>query len=209
MAAKRPDPSEEDHPIARRTSGGHAPGPGDGHDAGMTETSASAPSKVPSPVLVASWERLGLLPADRVPLWAAYWIAGGHDGEALIHLAGLHGDDSREVHDALPGALMDCGVEMPDSDVAAAGVVFAQVARLHVDGLVGPLWVMQEVDRVVYVSKSRDSAGVEDLPLGKVWHLDWQLLAHGRRFLSRRSLEELTAAIRKACEEQLRSSSAA
>ena len=83
----------------------------------MTETSASAPSKVPSPVLVASWERLGLLPADRVPLWAAYWIAGGHDGEALIHLAGLHGDDSREVHDALPGALMDCGVEMPDSDV--------------------------------------------------------------------------------------------
>ena len=43
---------------------------------------------------------------------------------------------------------MDCGVEMPDSDVAAAGVVLAQVARLHVDGLVGPLWVMQEVDRI-------------------------------------------------------------
>jgi hypothetical protein len=172
----------------------------------MTDTSAAAPSEVPSPLLVASWERLGLLPTDKVPLWAAYWIAGGHDGEALIDLAGLHGDDSREVHDALPGALRDCGIEMPDSDAAAAAVVFAQVARLHVNGLVGPLHVMQEVDRIVYVS--RDSAEVEDLPLGKLWRLDWELLAYGRRALSRRSIKVLTAAIRKACEEQLRSSSA-
>ena len=175
----------------------------------MTESSASAPPEVPSPVLVASWERLGLLPTDRVPLWAAHWIAGGHDGEALIYLAVLHGDDPVEVHDALPGALMDCGVEMPDSDVAAAEVVFAQVARLHVNGLVGPLWVMQEVDRVIHVSKSRDSAEVGDLPLGKLWPLDWQLLAYGRRYLSRRSIKELTTAIRKGCEEQLRSASPA
>lgn len=175
----------------------------------MAEPSASAPSEVPSPVLVAAWERLGLLPTARVPLWAAYWIAGGHDGEALIYLAGLHGDDPIEVHDALPGALMDCGVEMPDSDVAAAEVVFAQVARLHVNGLVGPLWVMQEVDRIVRVSRSRDSAGVEDLPLGKLWPLEWELLAYGRRYLSRRSIKELTAAIRRACEEQLRSATAA
>jgi len=178
----------------------------DGDDAGMTESSASAPSEVPSPLLVASWERLGMLPADRVPLWAACWIAGGHGGEALINLAGLHGDDPREVHDALSGALMDCGVEMPDSDVAAAAVVLAQVARLHVNGLAGPLWVMQQVDRIVHVS---DSAGVDDLPLGKLWGLhDWELLAYGRRYLSRRSIKELTAAIRQACEDQLRRASA-
>jgi hypothetical protein len=176
----------------------------------MTESSASAPYGVPSPLLVASWERLGLLPTERVPLWASYWIAGGHDGEALIYLAGLHGDDSFEVHEALPGALMDCGVEMPDSDVAAADVVFAQVARLHLNGLVDPLRVMQEVDQIIYASRSEDSAGVEDLPLGKLLsRLDWQLLAYGRRYLSRRSIKELTAAIRQGCEEQLRRASAA
>jgi hypothetical protein len=44
-------------------------------------------------------ERRGVLPTEKVPLRAAYWIAAGHDGEALIYLAGLHGDDPREDHD--------------------------------------------------------------------------------------------------------------
>ena len=70
------------------------------HDACMSDLPTSALSEVPSPVLVASWERLGLLATDRVPMWAAYWIAGGRDGQALRYLAGLHGDDPREVHDA-------------------------------------------------------------------------------------------------------------
>ena len=34
----------------------------------MTESSASASPYVPS-LLITSWERLGLLPTDRVPLW--------------------------------------------------------------------------------------------------------------------------------------------
>ena len=70
-----------------------------------------------------------------MPLWAAYWIAGGHDGEALIYLAGLHGDDPREVHDALPETLRDCGVEIPDPGVGAAAVAFTDVACLDVNGL--------------------------------------------------------------------------
>lgn len=70
-----------------------------------------------------------------MPLWAAYWIAGGHDGEALIYLAGLHGDDPREVHDALPQALRDCGVEMPDPGTGAAAAAFTDLARLEVNGL--------------------------------------------------------------------------
>ncbi len=115
----------------------------------MCDSPASASPKVPSPLLVASWERLGLLPTEQVPLWAAYWIAGGHDGPALAYLAGLHGDDPREVHDALPEALMDCGVEMSDSDVAAANVVFTHAARLHMDGLAGPEWVLNGVYLVV------------------------------------------------------------
>ena len=90
----------------------------------MSDLSTSTSPEVPSPLLVASWEALGLVPTDRVPLWAAYWIVGGHDGEALVHLAGLHGDDPHEIHDALPDALRNCGVDMPDSDVAAAAVAF-------------------------------------------------------------------------------------
>ena len=42
---------------------------------------------------------------------------------------------------------MDCGVQMPDSDVAAAAVVFTHIARLHVNGLVGPLRATQQVSR--------------------------------------------------------------
>jgi hypothetical protein len=61
-----------------------------------------------------------VLPTEKVPLWAAYWIAAGYDGEALIYLAGLHGDDPCEVHDALPDALRYCGVEMPDRGTGRA-----------------------------------------------------------------------------------------
>ena len=88
----------------------------------MVVTFAGGPDDVPSPALVAAWEKLGILRPERVPLWAAHWIVAGHDGERLICLAGLHGDDPHDVHDALPGALQDCGVPWPESDVAAATV---------------------------------------------------------------------------------------
>jgi hypothetical protein len=95
---------------------------------------------------------------------------------------------------------------MPDSDVAAAAVVFTHVARLHVNGLVGPLWVTQEVSRIV--DGSIDSAGIVDLPLGRLYCLDWELdCERGARW--GRSIEELAAVIREACEEQLRSDCAA
>jgi hypothetical protein len=101
----------------------------------MNDPSGLAPPEVPSPAQVASWERRGVLPADKVPLWAAYWIAAGHDGQALIYLAGLHGDDPREVHDALPQALRDCGVELPDPGTGAAAAAFTDLARREVNGL--------------------------------------------------------------------------
>ena len=101
----------------------------------MNDPSAPVPPEVPSPLQVASWEKLGVLPTDEVPLWAACWIADGHDGEALIYLAGLHGDDPREIHDALPQALRDCGVEMPDPGTGAAAAALTDLARLEVNGL--------------------------------------------------------------------------
>lgn len=38
-------------------------------------------------------------------MWAAHWLVAGYDGEHLVSLAGLHGDDPHDVRDALPGAL--------------------------------------------------------------------------------------------------------
>jgi hypothetical protein len=63
---------------------------------------------------------------------------------------------------------------MPDSDLAAAAAVFTHVARLHMNGLVGPLWVTQEVSRIV--DGASDSAGMVHLPLGRLYNLDWEWL---------------------------------
>jgi len=134
-------------------------------------------------------------------MWAAYWIVGGYDGEALARLAGLHGDDPREVHDALPDALRDCGVEMPDSDAAAA-VAFTHAARLYVAGQAGPWWVLDQVYLIVTMSADEDS--VMDLPLGRLYGVDDEWGAGWGR-----SHEELTQVVREACEEQLRAGSAA
>ena len=69
---------------------------------------------MPSPQIVAAWTQLGLLPTEKVPLWAAHWLVAGYDGECLVSLAGLHGDDPHDVRDVLPGALLDCGVTIPN-----------------------------------------------------------------------------------------------
>jgi hypothetical protein len=163
----------------------------------MSDSFTSAPAEVPSPLLVAAWERLGLLPTERVPLWAAYWIAGGLDGPALVYLAGLHGDDPRDVHDALPDGLADCGVKMLDSDVAAATVAFIHVARLHVAALTGPQWVLSQVGQIV--AGSGYSLSVIDLPLGGLFDVDDESGAGWGR-----SDEELAQLVLGACEEQLR-----
>jgi hypothetical protein len=121
----------------------------------------------------------------------------GYDGEHLVCLAGLHGDDPHDVHDALPDALDDCGVVIPESGPAAAMVTLNDLARMHVDGLAGPLWVLQQVEDVAIQADHADS--VLASPLGRLhcitdeWGAGWG-----------RSVEELTALVREACEEQLR-----
>jgi hypothetical protein len=117
----------------------------------------------------------------------------------LDTLAGLHGDDPHEVHDALPQALVDCGVEMPESDVAAAVVLFAHVARLHVDGLAGPQWVARQASQIVVASRLCSAA--MDLPLGGLYPVDDEWDGWGR------PAEELAAVVRQACQEQLRRAS--
>jgi hypothetical protein len=74
--------------------------------------------ETPTPRVVAAWMVLELLPAERVPMWAAEWLVQGYDGDALAELAGLTGRDTREVGDFLPAALADVGFAPGDADVA-------------------------------------------------------------------------------------------
>jgi hypothetical protein len=81
----------------------------------MTDWPCRFDAGIPTPETAAARTRLGLLPTERVPMWAAHWIVAGYDGESLVLLAGLHGDDPFDVRDALSGALRDCGVAVPGS----------------------------------------------------------------------------------------------
>lgn len=173
-----------------------------GHHAYVTDWPFHADDWVPSPELVAVWAKLGMIPPERVPLWAAHWLAAGHDGEHVVHLAGLHGDDSREIHDVLPDALLDCGVTVPGSEAAAATVIYMDLARMHLDGRAGALWVCQKVDELLVGSDFDD--GLWGLPLSRLydvtceWGEGWG-----------RTVQQLTALVRETCEEQVRKGSAA
>jgi hypothetical protein len=170
------------------------------HDARVHDWPAS-PGEIPSPQLVAAWLTLGTLPAERIPLWAAYWIAAGYDGDTLAQLAGLHGDDPHEVRDLLPAALAECGVSTPadpsqDHERAAAMVAFTAIARLQASGRASERWV---VDKVVQVTAPHSFKPLlTSLPLGKLFALDDEWRAGWGR-----TDEQLREAVRQACARQL------
>ncbi|MFJ6198231.1 hypothetical protein [Micromonospora sp. NPDC092111] len=56
------------------------------------------------PDLVAAEYVLGSVNVERVPWYAADWLAAGHDGTALSELAGLDGTDTRLIGELLPDA---------------------------------------------------------------------------------------------------------
>jgi hypothetical protein len=164
---------------------------------------SEATTDIPSPRLVAAWLVLDTLPTERIPLWAAHWLAGGCDGEALAELAGLHGDDPVAVRDLLPHALIECGVPGVDLDHgdmsrrrAVAMTAFTAVARLCLDGLATERWV---VSKVVEIVELDFDTSIIDLPLGRLlgvedeWSAGWG-----------RTEQQLRADVRRACEEQLR-----
>lgn len=121
---------------------------------------------VPPPSLVAAQLVLGSLASERVPWWAAHWLAGGRDGQALRELAGLDGNDSRAVWDLLPDALADMSVEIPSSAAAAATLSFRHFASLCLSGGASEHWVAQKVEETVALS-GYDPA-VLDLALGQL-----------------------------------------
>jgi hypothetical protein len=152
---------------------------------------------VPSPTLVAAWLALDVLPAERIPRWAAFWLVDGHDGPALVELAGLHGDEPREVRDLLPSALAECRVSVPAADAAAAMEAFTHLAQLCVDGKAGERWIVDKVAEIL--SRSGYANEVIALPLGQLYDLDDEWGA-GRG----RTDAELRAVTRQACHDQLR-----
>jgi hypothetical protein len=160
----------------------------------------AGPDEVPSPQLVAAWLILDTLPSERIPLWAAHWIAAGYDGQALAELAGLHGDDPREVRDLLPDALAECGVSAPadpseEHERAAAMVAFTAIARLQASGRVSERWV---VGKVVQITEPYFKPSVISLPLGQLFAFDDEWGAGWGR-----TDEQLRAVVRQACAEQL------
>lgn len=162
----------------------------------MIEWLYSNGDEVPSPEAVAVWLHMGQVRPERIPLWAAHWLVRGYDGEHLVHLAGLHGDDPREVRDVLPCALRDCGVRLPDSDAAAAVSVFGQLARRHLDGAVEAARVIGVVGSVL--AWCGYPQAVMDLPLGRLLPIEDEWDDHWGR-----TREELTAIVRDACDKQL------
>jgi hypothetical protein len=105
------------------------------------------------------WSRLGVLPVERVPLWAAHWLADGHDGDDLVMLAGFTSrDDPRDIRGQLPAALADCGVAIPGSDAAAAQAAFTYLARMHTDGQAAERWILDKVGEIVTRAGYADSA---------------------------------------------------
>lgn len=157
--------------------------------------------KVPSPMLVAAWLVLDTLPIERVPIWAAHWIADGRDGESLRRLAGLSSNDSREVRDLLDAALRECGVD--DRDIspevstkkAAAMEAFTAVAQLQASGRASERWVVSKVYEIVEPDFDPELVG---LPLGRLFDLDDEWSA-GRG----RPDDELRSEVRGACRDQL------
>jgi hypothetical protein len=90
-----------------------------------------------------------MTPTERIPQWAAFWLVDGYDGAALVDLAGLHGDDPREVRDLLPAAPADCGVTPPTADAAAAMEAFTNLAQLYIDGKASARWIVDKVSETL------------------------------------------------------------
>jgi hypothetical protein len=129
-------------------------------------------------------------------MWAAHWLASGHDGLALAELASLNGRDPVEVREALPDALRDIGIHIPDEDEAAAKVALDELARMHLDPRANWRWLVQQVDALVI--ETHFSEAVLRQPLGALWAY---AEAIGQNWGP--SNDEIAAETQRLCREQL------
>jgi len=132
-------------------------------------------------------------------MWAAWWLVEGYDGDGLRFLAGLPGDDPRDIRDALPAALADVGVEVP-SIADACKFVFDDAAANLLAGITSEEAAVALVERVV-IATSMDAA-VWEQPLARIYGLDDEW---GEGW--GRPIPELRRAVHEACARQLRQTS--
>lgn len=166
----------------------------------MTDPREDHVEAVPSPDIVAVWLVLGLVASERVPWWAAQWLADGHDGPVLRELAGLNGRDPLDVNDLLPAAMNEKGIDLPTTTTAAASEELRHAAELHLFGQASARWVAQHVERIV--SRASYADEVLDLPLGRLYSVEDEWDGGWGR-----TVEELKALIRAKCLEQVQESS--
>lgn len=160
---------------------------------------------IPSPRLVAAWFVVGGLATERVPMWAAHWLADGHDGPALRELAGLDGADPREVRALIPAVLAETGEPLPaeaDSELttgrraAYIALAYEDTARLFLQDRASARWVL---DKVAEVVQDQDYGELPlSQPLGRLYGFDDEWDGGWGR-----SPEELTHAVRAACLAQV------
>lgn len=150
----------------------------------------------PTPREVAALSVLGGVDPKQLPMWAALWLVQGFDGESIRELAGLSGEDPYDVHDLLPAALSEAGVDLPDADAAAIEIGYDWIARMHIDGKAGARWVMQKAYELY--SNASYSRAFETPPLGVVLWMEDELEGGWGR-----TQEQLEAEVRAACLEQL------
>jgi hypothetical protein len=151
----------------------------------------------PRPALAAAPFALGDAPIERLPWWAAAWIADGLDGEALVELAGLSAQDRDAIRDLFPVAMDQLSIPLPSTAVASAVLVFDDLARRFLSGTAAPQWVVQRVGDVVW--RCNDSPEVLALPLGRLYRaLDDRWLVDAIV-----PQAELGLLVRRACVQQL------
>lgn len=110
---------------------------------------------------------------------AAHWLADGHDGKSLQHLAGLIGKDPPDVRDALGDALAECDIEIRNiAEQAAAMVAFTAIAQLQVSGRAAERWVVSKVCEIVGSDLDTE---ITRLPLGRLHYLDEEWAAEWGR----------------------------
>lgn len=139
---------------------------------------------------------LDTLPTELVPGWAAQWLAEGMNGDALATLAGLHGDDPREVRDVLTDALAEAGAPVSTVDMASVEIGYDFIARCCLDGSVSEYWVARKVEELFVNSNYRNE--FLEAPLGAVYGIEDEWSGGWGR-----TPEDLSAAVRAACEEQV------
>jgi hypothetical protein len=136
---------------------------------------------------------LGVLPVDRVPWWAAEWLARGDDTDAIAELAGLNAQYPREIHDLLPAVF-----PAPPDLNAAFGTVLTRIARRY---LAGELTARHVVDEVRELDTSDQP--LSDVHYEAVDRVEYLADPRYGRWTPAQFADHIERTVRAACEAQV------